>query len=122
MGLLYIDRSMGLLYVDQSMGLLYIDQSMGLLYVDQSMGLLYIDWSTGLLYVDRSIGLLYIDRTMGLLYDIILPINKDASKQTNRDVQNRFFISVRFLKKLKIQFGMSLVRFGSTRCGSVRIL
>jgi len=38
-----------------------------------------------------------------------------------RDVWNRFFISVRFLKTL-IRFRMSLVRFQFKKCGSVQIL
>jgi len=43
-----------------------------------------------------------------------------------RDVRNRFFnfgsVSVRFLKKTRIRFGMNLVRFGLQKLGSVRIV
>jgi len=43
-----------------------------------------------------------------------------------RDVRNRFFnfcsVSVRFLKKTRLRFGMNLVRFGLQKLGSVRII
>ena len=42
----------------------------------------------------------------------------------HRDVRNRFLnfgsVSVRFLKKTRIRFGMNLVRFGSVCKNSVR--
>ena len=45
---------------------------------------------------------------------------------TDRDVQNRFLnfgsVSVQFLKKTRIRFGMNLVRFGLQKLGSVRIV
>jgi len=43
-----------------------------------------------------------------------------------RDVRNRFFnfgsVSVRFLKKTRIRFGMNLARFGLQKLGSVWIV
>ena len=48
--------------------------------------------------------------------------SETVSVSVSRDVRNRFFnfgsVSVRFLKKTLIRFGMNLVRFGLQKLGS----
>ena len=71
---------------------------------------------------------LYADDTQ--LFLSFRPPDFDSSVthlQNARDVRNIFFlnfgsVSVRFLKKTRIRFGINLVRFGLQKLGSVRIV